>query len=461
MDSKSASVYYLAGTLFNKGIAFITVPIFTRILTMEDYGIVTTYNSWSAIMGMMFSLALYMSIRTSFVDFEKEKCDFLSTILLFTLSYGLTISIIIYFFSYMFFSYWVSSIVLLCVLQALGGALLESVSQYLMMHMNYKFRTAIMILPGFLSTIIAYIVIKYIISTELYMGRIVPLSVITLFFGIGVSVYFLPQGKMEINKTYLKYALRISLPLILHGLALNILSQSDRTMITMIADYTQTGIYGLIYNYSMISIVITNALDGVWVPFFMNCMMKREYNQINRKAVEYIKLITVAMIIVILIGPEMIMVMAPSSYWEGFYIIPPIVLANFLIFIYTFYANVEHFYKKTLFISINTLIAAIVNIILNYFFISWWGYIGAAYSTFISYLFSLTLHYIYSVKLNKDVLPIMNVLIPILTLISICVVYYLFIEKWYIRWGSVIFCLIMFCFKEKQLIIDFCKKDVS
>ena len=29
---KKAGTYYMFGTLFNKGIAFITVPIFTRIL---------------------------------------------------------------------------------------------------------------------------------------------------------------------------------------------------------------------------------------------------------------------------------------------------------------------------------------------------------------------------------------------------------------------------------------------
>ena len=40
---KKASTFYLIGSLFNKGIGFITVPIFTRILTLSDYGIVTSH----------------------------------------------------------------------------------------------------------------------------------------------------------------------------------------------------------------------------------------------------------------------------------------------------------------------------------------------------------------------------------------------------------------------------------
>ena len=39
---KKAGSYYFVGTLFNKGIGFLTVPIFTRILTVSDYGIVTS-----------------------------------------------------------------------------------------------------------------------------------------------------------------------------------------------------------------------------------------------------------------------------------------------------------------------------------------------------------------------------------------------------------------------------------
>ena len=40
--------------------------------------------------------------------------------------------------------------------------------------------------------------------------------------------------------------------------------------------------------------------------------------------------------------------------------------ANFLIFAYSLYVNIEHYYKKTVFVSTNTIIAAILNIIMNF-----------------------------------------------------------------------------------------------
>ena len=43
--AKSAVAYTFA-SLFSKGLAFITVPIFTRIMSTDEIGTVNLYNSW-------------------------------------------------------------------------------------------------------------------------------------------------------------------------------------------------------------------------------------------------------------------------------------------------------------------------------------------------------------------------------------------------------------------------------
>ena len=81
---KKAGTFYLVGNVFNKGIAFLTVPVFTRILSTSDYGIVTTYNSWIGILSMIMGFALHMSIRMASVDYKEKIDDFMSTIVMFT-----------------------------------------------------------------------------------------------------------------------------------------------------------------------------------------------------------------------------------------------------------------------------------------------------------------------------------------------------------------------------------------
>lgn len=243
----------------------------------------------------------------------------------------------------------------------------------------------------------------------------------------------------------------ISMPLVLHGIALNILSQSDRTMITWLADASQTGIYSLIYNFSMLATALTTALEGVWVPWFTEHLKNGEKEVINTKVKDYISLITITMVSLVLVGPEVVKLLADKKYWEGITIIPPILLSNFFIFVYTFYVNVEHFHKKTLIITINTVIAAAINIALNYILIPKYGYVAAAYTTLVSYIITAILHSIYAKKLEPTLYPLRYFLLPMLQILIGTVLFYLFQEQWYLRWGIVfIFALIsFFIYKNK------------
>lgn len=452
INYKKASTFYLVGTLFNKGIAFITVPIFTRILSVSDYGIVTTYNSWTSIMIMLMSLALYMAVRSSFIDYKDNVNDFLSVILVFNLIYGMILIGIVLLVSFLIKSDLEYLLIVCCLIQSLSSAIIESVSMYFMMTYKYKARTAIMVFPNMISTVIAVFVIRNLLTDKLYLGRVIPNAIVTLLFGIVVFIYGKSRSNVNFNKEYLDYGLKISLPLVIHGIALSILSQSDRTMITFMRSSNETGIYGLIYNFSMIATVITTSFDGIWIPYFTRKMKEEKYQDINKVAIKYIELMTAAIISIVLVGPEIVKILATDAYWEGIKIIPPIVLANYLIFLYTLYVNIEHYYKKTVFISLNTLIAAASNIVLNLFFISKWGYVGAAYTTLMSYIISLILHYKYARKLNMVLFPIKLFAVPICMIIIAIFIFYVFLNVFFVRWGCVITFLIFLIYKERFFI---------
>ena len=71
-DYAKTGTYYLVGNLFNKGIAFLTIIIYTRILTAYDYGIINTFSSWVGILSMILGMSLQNSIRVAFVDFKEK-----------------------------------------------------------------------------------------------------------------------------------------------------------------------------------------------------------------------------------------------------------------------------------------------------------------------------------------------------------------------------------------------------
>lgn len=430
---KNASALYLFATLFNKGIAFLTVPIFTRLLSTSDYGIVTTYNSWVEMLTVGLSLALYMAIRTAFVDFQHEKKSFLNTVITFTLCISVAAFLIVLLTGY-YFTGTMSNILLFAVIQGTSAALLMDYQQYLMMDFKYVSRSLFMAVPNLMATLASILVIEYIKPEHLYLGRIIPTMCVYSAWGLIVLIDVYSSHRPQIKKEHLKYGLAISLPLVLHGIALTILSQSDRTMLTVLIGADQTGIYSLVYNFSMIATVLTTALDGVWLPWFMSKMKEAAYCDINERAKDYIDFITMAMFGLILIGPEILKVMADEKYWEGVSIIPPIVLANYFIFMYTFFVNVEHYHKKTVGITVNTVIAAGINIILNFLFIPRFGYVAAAYTTLASYLVSMILHSIVAHKMEKEILPNKQFLVPLLELTVSTVFYYIFMNLWLMRW---------------------------
>lgn len=455
VNAKSVSAYYFVGNIFNKGMSFLTVPIFTRILSTYDYGIVTTYNSYVTILTMVLGFALHSGIRIAYVDYKDKYEDYTSTQVFFTLVVSGTISGMIVAGAKLLNVDVSITLLVLCLAHSLSSAIVQDYSYYLMMKYRYKARTAIMILPNLISVILSVMAVLFVCETDLYLGRIVPTAIVNIAFGLIIIILVFRKSRVLINKEYIKYGLKFSVPLIIHGIALNILSQSDRVMITSLADASQTGIYSLIYNFSMISTVITTSLEGVWIPWFLQKMKERQIKAIEAMAENYINLMTYVMVCLIFVAPEVVKLLASEPYWEGISIIPPIVLANYVIFMYTLYVNVEHFYKKTPYITVNTIIAAVTNLVLNFIFIPKYGYVAAAYTTIVSYFLSFVLHARYAKKLEPDLYPLKTFFRPIAHIVITCVLFYTLINFWYIRWILAIAYFFAMLYRERNRIFEF------
>lgn len=435
MNLKKAGLLYTFGSFFNKGIAFFTVPLFTRILSTSDYGIVSTYNSWVGTVTVLISMTLYMAIRQSFIDYPDKVDELHSTITIFITCLSLIIAAGCI-FGGVIFRYEII-MPLLCIIQSWASALIENYSMQLMMQFKYILRTVYMVLPNFLSVILAIIFILKTNIYPVYFGRIIPTVVVTFMFGLGVMVAVFRKG-LIFNLGLLKYSLAISIPLIAHGLALTVLSQSDRIMITAIVGSNKTAIYSVVYNFSMIATALSVSLGGIWQPWYLAKLKggtEQDFIKINKMTKVYTVFMTMVLCGIILLAPEVLKFLSPVQYWEGISIIPPIVLANLVTFIYTFYVDIEHFHKKTKYIAKNTVMAAGINVFLNLIFINLCGYEAAAYTTIVSYAISLVAHYIYAKRLESKIASLYSYWPMLAIVIFVSFVYYLAIEYWYIRWS--------------------------
>ncbi|MEF9919197.1 MAG: oligosaccharide flippase family protein [Eubacterium sp.] len=85
----SSSIIYVLGSFLTGGIAFITTPIFTRLLTPEDFGITSVFMTWVSVFTIFIGLQTSSTIATAHIHYDKKEFKpYLSSILfLSTLSF--------------------------------------------------------------------------------------------------------------------------------------------------------------------------------------------------------------------------------------------------------------------------------------------------------------------------------------------------------------------------------------
>ena len=394
-----AGGWYIFNNFLQKGIVFITAPIFSRLLTKEEVGLVSNFQSWLTVLSIICSLDLYSSIQRSKLDFEEDLDGYLSSIL--TLSTIVTLI------------FWINSIIFkeyICDLLGMTPELMNFLFIYILFYtafnflqtkhrvcLEYKAFTVISISTTVLN-FFAALTLVFLIK-EKYWGKILGDNLPVLCISILLYLRIMIKGKKYFNKTYWTYALSLSVPLIPHHLAGNILSQFDRIMITNICGYEKTAIYSMAYNVALILSIVWSSFNGAWSPWFYEQLKKEEYEKIKKISDICILAFFIITLGLITMGPEIILFMAPKSYYEGIYIIPIVLFGIFFQFIYSMYVNIEFYRKNTKYIPLGTMLSAGLNVLLNAVLIPKYGYAMAAYTTLAGYIFLYAFHFIISKRM--------------------------------------------------------------
>ena len=434
---KAGSIYFI-GNMLDRLLVFIMIPVFTRMLSAQDYGVVATYLSWVAIVTLIVGVSFQGCIRNAYIEFKEDIEAFMSSVLMlsFMIFIGvfLMVIFIVYGMNLEYFKTIDKRLVLICLIHSYSNFIVSYLSTYYMMTYHYIKRVVLMLVPNVLIIIGSIFLIQSILSSKLYMGRIWAYAFIYGVIGVGIFLNIMFKGRCLIRKLYWKYALRLCLPLVLHGLSLVILAQSDRIMIAYYSGTSQTAIYSLVYNFSMILTVIQTAIEGIWIPWFYEKMTEENYVVINRMASQYIWIMTIFAIGITFVAPEILRWATPKSYWGGMYMILPVVLSSYMIFLYSLPVNLEYYHKNTKIISLNTLLVALLNVVLNTLLIPRYGASIAAFTTLFCYTISFLVHYRVGKKLTKELFPGKIFWKQIVLLAIMAVINYALMEKMLWRW---------------------------
>lgn len=448
-----AGTLYMLGNVFDKALAFFTVPIFTKLLSTSDYGIATTYLSWVSLLTVVITLSVGNSIRTAVVDFNKDINGYLSSVFTLGTISTLAISAIILLLNIVFNVCNSGWLILCCCLQSFSVSILRAIDWKYVMEVKYIKRTLLQCIPNLLTIGLSIVLILY-RNEDKYLGKIYAYVIVFTVVALPLMVHQFIKGKCFINKKYWLYALSFSLPIIFHSLSNVVLSQSDRIMITNYRDPSETGLYGLAYQFGLVPLVITTTLENLWIPWFTGKMQNSDYSSIHRFVPHYILIVVIGCSLYMLVSPELLKLMTDSSYHAAVNMIAPIVLAVFFLFIISIPLDMEYYYKKTGTIATNTLMAAGSNVILNIFFIPKYGAIAAAYTTVASYALSFVMHYFAGKRIDNKFVSYRYYIPGFVILLFVTLFVHVFIDSWITRWGiAVMACVISVPYILKKMTI--------
>lgn len=393
-----ATLWFMICSILQKGISFITTPIFTRLMSTSQYGQYGVYNSWSAIFCIFTTYRLDWAVFNKGMSKYKDDRD----------GYAATMQTVTFVFAAFFLCIYFMFRTQFNKLTELPTFIMIGMFVELMFipatnfwttrkRYDYEYKSVVArTLFMAIANAVLGVFLVYNFDEKGY-ARILSCIIVNMAFGISLFLVNYRNGKKIFDITYAKFAIVFNTPLMLHYISQYILDQFDRVMIQKMCGLAETGIYNVAYNVGMLMKIVTNSINGALVPWQYSKLEERDFKRHDDALFAIYCVLALITVGFSGFAPEMMLILGGDEYRKGAIIVPAVALAMFYTFMYTTIANVEFYYELTKFTMYISMLGALINIGMNYVGIKIFGYAAAAYSTAICYFLFSVGHYIYLV----------------------------------------------------------------
>jgi O-antigen/teichoic acid export membrane protein len=386
------TAYYATGNFTSKAVNFLLLPLYTAYLTPDEYGIVASMQVFSGALLIFLTLGLERAIYRLFFDYDDEtgQRNFLGTLAISISITSVIVCGILFLFKnpissiyqsikfYPYFSYTILTAFFMTyeLIPKITLQVKEKAQNYLFLSLVILF---LRVMPA-----IWYVVFLKEGAVGMLKGAMIG-NGLTLIFLIPIT---LKQINLNFDFNILKSTLKYCLPFIPMILSGWIVNMSDRIFIEQFYSTKEVGIYSLGYKIGEAVKFLSVSILMAYNPLFFKLansldqkMAKDKLYKINNIIVLVVLYITFT---VAFFSKDIIDTLFSSEYWESYKIIPIIALGLFFVQLISLQNLSFYQTKKTVTIMTLNVLAAIINIILNFLLISRYSYFGAAVSTVIT-----------------------------------------------------------------------------
>jgi O-antigen/teichoic acid export membrane protein len=400
------SAVYTFGNVLTRGIAIVLLPVYTRLLSPSEYGIVDLINIVGSFINVTIALEIGQGFGRYYADApsEKDKLDYSST------SYWFVLFVYTFFLiAALIFSKPLNNLIIgqkyrtaifqVGLLSIWGGGIFT----YLRNQLRWYLKSKYFALVSVIFTLVSY-------STTIFLMVVLKLNVIGVFWGLllgylianFLSWYFSRENyKLNFDWTKFKEMVSFSLPLVPGSVGTILLLYVDRIAIKNLMTLSDVGIFGIAYRFAAIIGLLLGGFQTALIPLIYQNYKKSETPGDISKIFNYFLFAILSFIILLsFFSHELLVIFTTPDYYGAAEVIPIIAFATMFLSLYIFAPGLNLVKKTKIFAAIN-ITSGVLNLILNYCLIPVWGILGASLSTLISGIFMFSINMIFSQKYYK------------------------------------------------------------
>lgn len=389
------SVIYGFGAVLAKGIAFFTLPVYTRIFSPADYGVIEMMATITSLLSSV--LVMGMDSAQSFYFFEqkdhglKAQAVVVSSILQWRLLWG-TVIVGAALCGAPLWNRWFfnGELGFLFFAAAFFGALLAQVLSQSVEIFRLLYRPW-----SYISVTLGQTLLN--VAFALFLIVVLRSGIVGFFVGSAIASFLLACWSWSRVREYVDFSrlhtvwwprlLRFGAPLLPGGLAFYVMSTADRWFIQHYHDATELGLYAIASKFALLMALLIETFRKAWWPIAMDAMHSEDGPQTFRMIARLFMGVGIAGIIALtFIVPWLLRLLTTPGYFSAWRMTG--VLAWQSLFYGFFLVGSAGIWKaeKTWITSLLMISSALVNILLNYLLVPPYAGLGAALATAVTFL---------------------------------------------------------------------------
>lgn len=433
------TVIYGFTTIIGRFINWLLVPLYTRVLLPDEYGVIVHLMAYTSILMVL----LTYGTETGFFRFAtKEGRNKVFSTLLTSLTFT-SLVFVIFCFSFLpqisnllevpdypIYIALLAVTVAIDVLTSLPFALLRLDSRPIRFGIIKLVNIGINVGSNLFFLLLCPFLEKKGIHVPFYNpeGGVIYVFISYLIASVITLIMLLPyilKFKFVFSFSLLKDILKYSYPILIVSLAGIINLQGDKILMPLLLEdketsMAMTGIYGASYKLALVMYIFTQGFRFAFEPFFFNYSRNSDSKKIYEDVLLYFTGFGLMIFLGVMFNLDILKYFVKSNFFEGLPIVPWVLMANLF---QGMYYSLSLWYKltdKTIYGAYMAIIGCVITVVGNVVFLPRIGFMASAYSVFTCFLVMTILSFILGrrfYKINYDIPKIIFYFV-------ICLVFY-------------------------------------